>query len=947
LVAVLLVLAPLYLELMGSGASLHVPEEVSQLIPEPPAKEREEYINEHHKYWEAYFKKHDYTEAYESAASQTSKGALAALGDQNFQNCLRIALGSIGKTQESPKDVDQAVAMLCRALEVSSWKPVRAAKFLMDHPKKNEVLEAFLKVALSSDTGSQAEMLLEALDAAADGMDWIFAKDNYFLSNCGLTLSIQNSSNPKLNGEYFQEDRFHGCRPVFHCRGMQQYLFYNSSKKQWQIYKKLSGRGHAILKTKLSPVSEGVVWEVRKKEGEEMIYGEEPEMTCKTVAPPSTVEEMIAKAPKCIYVVAEDDLEFHGAFSLQDEPKNERPCWINDEDMSHLVFDKEIECWKVCNDVEGEAAGSILLQSRKTIAWSPEFAWWEGFVELTTTEQQESSEEGKSLHWNKEEPPFVDPDFPHSYDSLKMPAEKTKSLTEKTALEWVRAIYMQGLDVFEEEKPVLFENIEPSDICQGSLGNCWLVASFAAVAEFPCFIQNHVFATNQISQEGKYQLRLFDWTVKEWKSVTVDECIPCHVRRKHNPKPYTIFAKPRGREIYVPILEKAFAKFAGNYGNLWGGWDQLAFTAMTGEMGNFVWTRKAEPVWTILEEGVAVRSEKNAKDELGRLGNGAKVEEKQRLGEWIRFRKREGEGPDEGWFCSASAAAQYEPLTWIKRQVEYPEWINFSAIGYSETVEEQDNEGLWSKICEYDEANYLMACHVHDEGIKGGNRRSDGLVQNHVYSILKAKEVAGRRLVCCRNPWGSREWNGPWSDSSEEWTEHPEVAEELNLSQKTDGMFWMDYKDFSAIWTYIGICPMSMPTKRADFDVNEFSSGVELEEYQREDCEADNDYDFESEHHILWDASVAKDWEKLLEVLDSQLKKMCKIRLGASNYRTVVTMGVRALTFTGKALDGPVLAALQQGMKVLKYPKERAKELVNGIPADQKAELLRLYEASA
>lgn len=54
-----------------------------------------------------------------------------------------------------------------------------------------------------------------------------------------------------------------------------------------------------------------------------------------------------------------------------------------------------------------------------------------------------------------------------------MPAEKTKSLTEKTALEWVRAIYMQGVDVFEEEKPVLFENIEPSDICQGHPGTVW------------------------------------------------------------------------------------------------------------------------------------------------------------------------------------------------------------------------------------------------------------------------------------------------------------------------------------------------------------------------------------------------------------------------------------------------------------------------------------------
>lgn len=36
---------------------------------------------------------------------------------------------------------------------------------------------------------------------------------------------------------------------------------------------------------------------------------------------------------------------------------------------------------------------------------------------------------------------------------------------------------------------------------------------------------------------------------------------------------------------------------------------------------------------------------------------------------------------------------------------------------------------------------------------------------------------------------------------------------------------------------------------------------------------------------ILLSRIEAKDWEKLLEVLDSQLKKMCKIRLGASNYR--------------------------------------------------------------
>ncbi len=89
------------------------------------------------------------------------------------------------------------------------------------------------------------------------------------------------------------------------------------------------------------------------------------------------------QAPKCIYVVAEDDLEFHGAFSLQDEPKNERPCWINDEDMSHLVFDKEIECW-------GDLASYSHVSSQKrtqmrfvfgthTRDWDDtKVHWWDG-----------------------------------------------------------------------------------------------------------------------------------------------------------------------------------------------------------------------------------------------------------------------------------------------------------------------------------------------------------------------------------------------------------------------------------------------------------------------------------------------------------------------------------------------------------------------------------------
>jgi len=42
----------------------------------------------------------------------------------------------------------------------------------------------------------------------------------------------------------------------------------------------------------------------------------------------------------------------------------------------------------------------------------------------------------------------------------------------------------------------------------------------------------------------------------------------------------------------------------------------------------------------------------------------------------------------------------------------------------------------------------------------------NGLVVNHAYSIMKAVEIEGKRLVLVRNPWGRKEWEGPWSEAS-------------------------------------------------------------------------------------------------------------------------------------------------------------------------------------
>lgn len=59
---------------------------------------------------------------------------------------------------------------------------------------------------------------------------------------------------------------------------------------------------------------------------------------------------------------------------------------------------------------------------------------------------------------------------------------------------------------------------------------------------------------------------------------------------------------------------------------------------------------------------------------------------------------------------------------------------------------------------------------------------------------MEAKDIKGERLLRVRNPWGNTEWQGKWSDGSEQWT--PEWMQLLNHRFGDDGMFWISYQDF-------------------------------------------------------------------------------------------------------------------------------------------------------
>ena len=64
-----------------------------------------------------------------------------------------------------------------------------------------------------------------------------------------------------------------------------------------------------------------------------------------------------------------------------------------------------------------------------------------------------------------------------------------------------------------------------------------------------------------------------------------------------------------------------------------------------------------------------------------------------------------------------------------------------------------------------------------------------GLRNGHAYSLLGAAVLSdGTKLVQLRNPWGSTEWEGDWSDESPLWND---TNSHVRGAAKDDGCFWI------------------------------------------------------------------------------------------------------------------------------------------------------------
>jgi hypothetical protein len=171
------------------------------------------------------------------------------------------------------------------------------------------------------------------------------------------------------------------------------------------------------------------------------------------------------------------------------------------------------------------------------------------------------------------------------YDDGEFPANarsvgKWKGMDERSVsaqIEWRRGDEICELSPEDKHARLFSGEIEPADIAQGQLGDCWLMTALACVAEYPGAIQR-VFLTDEYNQRGRYVLQLYCGESERFEKVVIDDMIPVN-----SGSTTPIFARPNGKELWVALLEKAFAKFVGDYSSLDGGYPLWGLQALTGD----------------------------------------------------------------------------------------------------------------------------------------------------------------------------------------------------------------------------------------------------------------------------------------------------------------------------------------------------------------------------